>query len=157
MSAEYFHPLIDTMLASNQVALELIQKFPVTAMTDVTGFGFAGHLSEMMIASGMGAEIWMNRIPVLPGCQELIDRGIQSTLAPDNRMLSDRIAVPGIDRAASQFAALFDPQTSGGLLFGIREQHASAVVEFLGNHGFELAAVVGQVGSSSAMPKLAIR
>ena len=86
-----FRPLIDAMLQSNYIALRLITEFGVSAITDVTGFGLAGHLAEMLKASQKSAEIDIAKIPLLPECQSLIDQGVQSTRArqspgfPENR------------------------------------------------------------------------
>ena len=80
------------------------------AMTDVTGFGLAGHLSGICAASGVGARIDPGAVPLLPGALELAEAGVRSTLYPQNRL-----AVPGLGKGA-RIDLLFDPQTCGGLL-----------------------------------------
>ena len=144
MPAVCFQPLMDAMLKSNEIALELVEKFPVSAMTDVTGFGFIGHLIELMLASKTSVNLDVASIPVLPGCREMIAAGIESTLAPDNRSLSGKIDFENLDTNAKSVGPLFDPQTSGGLLFGIRSELTDQVVTFLQEHGFEETTVVGE-------------
>jgi len=139
-----YEPLVETMLQSNYIALRLIQEHNISAITDVTGFGLAGHLAEMLKASGKSAEIDMNQVPLLSGCQNLIDSGIESTLAPDNRQVVDKVELEA-DAQSTRIAGLFDPQTSGGLLFGISEVHVEDVLKFLRNEGFGESTIIGQV------------
>ena len=83
------------------------------AMTDVTGFGLVGHLQNICIASGVGAEIMLDDVPVLPGAEALAEQGVRSTLFDQNRAVS--IDTPKGPRAD----LLFDPQTAGGLLAAV--------------------------------------
>ena len=73
-------------------ASRVLREFGAVACTDVTGFGLAGHLLEMLRASGVGAVLWPDRIPALPGALELAAHGVESTLAPENRRLLPGIA-----------------------------------------------------------------
>ena len=154
MPASCYHPLVKTMLQSNEIALELIQKFPVSAVTDVTGFGLAGHLAEMLNASGVSAKLNVADIPILDGCRELVDAGIESTLAPDNRAVAGKVDLMGANLADKANAVLFDPQTGGGLLFGVAPKDCQAVVNFLIDSGFESTFVVGEVTENSNQPRL---
>lgn len=145
LSAEYYLPLVESMVMSNAVALELIERFPVSALTDVTGFGLAGHLAEMLLASRARAVLNTSRLPILPGFRKMVDRGIESTLAPDNRAVASKIAISGAELEGAETAVLFDPQTSGGLLLGVGPGSAEELIQFLVDRGFEDAAVVGSV------------
>jgi selenide, water dikinase len=113
----------------------------------VTGFGLAGHLLEMLRASGVGAALWTDRIPALPGALELATEGVASTLAPENRR-----ALPGAGEDA-RTALLFDPQTSGGLLAGIAPERAEACVAALRSAGID-AAIIGTVERGEASIRL---
>lgn len=144
LDGEHYDPLVETMLQSNYIALRLIQDYDISAITDVTGFGLAGHLAEMLKASRKSAEIQMDNVLRLPGCQSLIEAGIESTLTPDNRMVAEKVQLLG-DVNSKRNASLFDPQTSGGLLFGISENRIDEVLNFLRDEGFEKASVIGQV------------
>ncbi len=86
------------------------------AMTDVTGFGLAGHLANICAASGVGADLSLDAIALLPGAEALAAQGVRSTLWPQNRAaLRTQIQAPDTPRAD----LLFDPQTSGGLLAAV--------------------------------------
>ena len=110
----------------------------MVACTDVTGFGLAGHLLEMLRASDVAAVLWPDQLPALPGALQLASEGVESTLAPQNRRL-----LPGIG-ANAQTALLLDPQTSGGLLAGIAPNCAEACVNELRAAGIQ-AAVIGVI------------
>ena len=134
-----------------QAALTLMQRSlgpaagvlaPVAhAMTDVTGFGLAGHLVEMLRASDCGAILRLADIPLLPGAEVLAAAGVASSLAPDNRA-----AVHGQMDVVEQprAALLYDPQTAGGLLAAVPAGQASGVLARLLALG-EQAAIVGEV------------
>ncbi len=109
------------------------------AMTDVTGFGLAGHLLELLEASGMAAEISLAALPVLPGAEALAARGQASSLAPANRAgVLGRLRAPQGPRTD----LLFDPQTGGGLLAALPPEAAVLCLDQLRAKG--IAAV--QIG-----------
>ena len=145
--APWLQAAIASMRASNAVASRVLREFGASACTDITGFGLAGHLLEMLRASGVGAALWADRIQALPGAIELAAHGIESTLAPENRRL-----LPGIE-ATPHSALLFDPQTSGGLLAGIAWEHAEACVSALCSEGVA-ASVIGVVEQGEATVRL---
>ena len=157
MPSTCYSPLIDTVLQSNEIALELVQKFGILALTDVTGFGMVGHLVEMMRASGASVDLQADQIPLLPHCRAMVDLGIQSTLAPDNRTLVDHISLQNVDVQSDELAPLFDPQTGGGLLFGVKDDKLESVLKFLNDGGFEHSTVVGSVVGKSEIPVLQIK
>lgn len=112
------------------------------AMTDVTGFGLAGHLAEMLAAASPAtAVIDLAAIPIYPGAEALAALGQASSLAPANRAaLIGRIAVPASPRAG----LLFDPQTCGGLLAAVPGDQAEALLADLRAAG-EPAAIIGHI------------
>lgn len=84
------------------------------AMTDVTGFGLAGHLSEMCKASGTGAELWLEALPIYTGAEDLAQAGVTSSLYASN------LGYAPVQNARGPRAILLhDPQTAGGLLAAI--------------------------------------
>ena len=97
------------------------------AMTDVTGFGLAGHLSGICEASGVAAVLDINAIPFMAGAIELATRGIKSSLFEDNR----GGAGPVFGADGPQGDLLFDPQTAGGLLAAVDAAQAEAVLTAL--------------------------
>lgn len=108
------------------------------AMTDVTGFGLAGHLQGICLASGVGAQLTLGDIPLLPGALALSGQGVRSSLYADNRSLLPELSEKG---AA---ALLFDPQTCGGLLACLPARDAAVALQALTAQGYH-AAIIGQV------------
>jgi selenide,water dikinase len=145
-----WEPLIVTMLGSNAHAASRLTEFDVRGVTDVTGFGLAGHLHEMLSASHAAAEIHINRVPLLPGVVELMEQGVQSTLAPANRHIEPAIDADDGVRASPCFAALFDPQTSGGLLFGVPHRRIDDLRRALGADDCLQFAEIGRVVASGS-------
>ncbi len=152
--SEWYTELLDWMLRSNQGAAQLARGAGVEAMTDVTGFGLAGHLLEMLAASRVSARIQLDQIPLLPGTAELLAAGIESTLAPHNRAAEARIELPESQRRQPAYAALFDPQTSGGLLLSVRpERQATLETAWRAQFASEIA-WLGEVIPAPAQPTL---
>ncbi|WP_323035902.1 selenide, water dikinase SelD [Pararhodobacter sp.] len=122
------------------------------AMTDITGFGLAGHLDEILHASALAAEIHLHAIPTFDGAQTLADQGTASTLAPANRAaLIGRIAAP----ASTKAALLFDPQTSGGLLAAVPPDLADHLLHALISAGYT-AAQIGTIQPKREGPALRV-
>ncbi|MCR8723756.1 selenide, water dikinase SelD [Frigidibacter sp. ROC022] len=109
------------------------------AMTDVTGFGLAGHLAAICRASGCGAEIELEAVPFYPGALELAREGRRSTLLHANRAAAP-LAGPQDARAD----LLHDPQTAGGLLAAVPEAAAERLLAELRAAGFP-AVRIGQL------------
>ncbi len=131
---------LESMLTTNGDAAQLARELGALAVTDVTGFGLAGHLGAMLRASGVSALIDVTTLPALPGAVELLARGFRSTFHPENAKARKAIAI-GADAANDpRLELLFDPQTSGGLLFGLP---SSRVDEALGR--LDQASVLGEV------------
>jgi selenide,water dikinase len=141
--AAWLQAAIASMRTSNATASRILREYGAVACTDVTGFGLAGHLLEMLRASCVGAVVWPERVPALPGALELAAQGVASTLAPENRRL-----LPGAGTDV-RTALLLDPQTSGGLLAGIAPDRAEACVETLFSAGID-AVIIGTVERGKA-------
>ena len=93
-------------------------------MTDVTGFGLAGHLAGLCQASGVGAVVRLRDVPLMDGALALAEKGVRSTIYSDNRA-DPRITAPDMPRAA----LMFDPQTCGGLLAAVPRERATALAK----------------------------
>ena len=114
------------------------------AMTDVTGFGLAGHLIEMLEASQTSAHLNLNAIPLMPGAEALTAAGHHSSLAPTNRAaLIGRIR--GAALTTPRAALLYDPQTCGGLLAAVPYGIAASLITQLHTAGDSTAAIIGQI------------
>lgn len=136
---------VAAMLRANRDAAACLRDHGASGMTDVTGFGLAGHLLEMLIASSVDAEIDADALPTLSGARSLLDQGLQSSLAPSNQRQAAEHLQNRTSRDDSVEALLFDPQTSGGLLAGIPEDRAAACLAQLHRRGDPRAAVIGRV------------
>jgi selenide,water dikinase len=139
-----FASLVATMLQGNACAARVAVTAGIRAMTDVTGFGLAGHLLEMLRASQVSAELTLEDIPLLPGAAELLAGGMESTLAPANRRAEAEIAAAPAAQRAPAHAAVFDPQTSGGLLIGIPSERGPGLLAELQRAGIP-ACRIGRV------------
>jgi len=104
--------LIETAGALNCYGAEAGQNEAVHAMTDVTGFGLLGHLVEMCDAGGVSAELWGEKLPMLPAAAAFAAQFVW----PDNAFRNWNAFMPYSEGADPFFARLADPQTNGGLL-----------------------------------------
>ncbi len=109
------------------------------ALTDVTGFGLAGHLARMLDASDVSADINLSEIPMFGHAVELAGAGVKSSIWDANRR-----SVGGEFRDDPRFSLLFDPQTAGGLLASLPEDLAPEILERTIDLGHD-AAIIGQV------------
>ena len=117
------------------------------ALTDVTGFGLAGHLLELCRASDCGAEVALADLPLLPGAEALAAAGEASSLAPANRAAcAGALTTPPGPRAD----LLFDPQTCGGLLAAVPADLAEATLAALRAAGVP-AARIGRATEGSPL------
>jgi selenide, water dikinase len=130
------------MRQSAREAARIFAAHGATAMTDITGFGLAGHLGEMLRASRAEAELDLAAIPLYPQARDLAAAGIASTLLPDNL---DFDGIVRGDLNELERALLFDPQTAGGLLAGIPQSRAAECVAALRAAGYDDAAAIGSV------------
>lgn len=115
------------------------------AMTDVTGFGLAGHVANICRDSGVGARIDITQVPIMDGALELSAAGVTSTLLPDNlAALAEMCTLADTPKAR----LLADPQTAGGLLACVPAERAAEVLDALQAAGYPAA----QIGEITAGP-----
>lgn len=136
---------IDAMDCSNAVALGVLRQYGATACTDVTGFGLAGHLTEMTRAGEVGARVYSDRVPRLPGALELIAREATSSLQDNNEQALNDFTIAGVLPGAAEVRILADPQTAGGLLASIAAAEADECVGDLRKQGYPSATIIGEV------------
>jgi selenide,water dikinase len=134
---------VEVMTALNREASEAMVAIGVEAATDVTGFGLIGHLLEML-GPGVGAELYLEAIPVLPEAFDLAAQGVLPGGSKRNiEAMSARVDTGDLDEARR--AVLFDAQTSGGLLIAVDEGSREALLAALEESGVDDAAVVGRL------------
>lgn len=118
---------IRSMTTLNRRASEIAGKYRIHGCTDVTGFGFLGHLCEML-GDSLGAEIDISQIPFIPECPDYVEEFYLTAAAQRNRNhVQDRVKFEGASFAMEEI--LYDPQTSGGLLFSIAPEDADQALE----------------------------
>lgn len=125
--------MIRLMTTLNKDARDILINYDVHACTDVTGFSFLGHLYEMCSGSDVSAEIDVHAIALIPEALEFARIGI----LPEGMYRNRTFAEHEVDVGNTELAVcdlLFDPQTSGGLLFAISEQEADEVFAALKDH-----------------------
>ena len=134
---------IEAAAQLNRGAGEAIHTVPVSAATDVTGFGFLGHLSEMLEASGVGAIVRRSEVPVWERAVPLAAKGsYPGGLGSNWEYLDHKVIADGVE--AEALLPLFDPQTSGGLLISVPADRAEELVNVLEKHNTS-GAMVGEI------------
>lgn len=134
---------IASMLLSNQQAAQCLLEHQASACTDITGFGLIGHLLEMVRASGVAVQLDLEKIPLLDGAIETVQKGVVSSLQPQNLQAAGAIANLSEAEGWPQFPLLFDPQTSGGLLAAVPVEQVDRCLTALNNLGYCQSAVIG--------------
>ncbi|MFY9510063.1 MAG: selenide, water dikinase SelD [Rubrivivax sp.] len=155
LGADGYDQMIATTTRLNTPGPDLAALPGVHALTDVTGFGLAGHALEMARGANCELQIDWAAVPQLPGARALASQGFVTGASGRNWAgYGAQVALPA-DFAAEDRALLTDPQTSGGLLVACAPSALDAVLATFRRHGFEQAAVVGQVASGT--PRLLLR
>ena len=156
LDAAGYARMIDTTTRLNTPGPDLAELPGVHAMTDVTGFGLAGHTLEMARGARCDLQIDWARVPLLPGVQALAARGLVTGASGRNWAgYGEQVRLPE-GFAAADRALLTDPQTSGGLLVACDAASVDAVMALFARHGFGNAAIVGRVLDRSAQPLLRV-
>lgn len=150
VSKETTDKVIEVMSTLNKTAAEVMVEIGVNACTDVTGFGFLGHLHEMTKGSGVGARINLSRIPVLPEAWDLIDQGIAPGGTHRNLeyLQNDIIWDDTINNQSK--LVLADAQTSGGLLIAVAPEKAQQLIAGLEQAKVPEVAIVGEIVEDSS-------
>lgn len=146
--------MIRTTTQLNTPGIDLAGLPGVHAMTDVTGFGLAGHTLEMARAAGCDITLDWPAVPVMAGVRELATQGyITGASARNWAGYGAEVDLPAAFADAER-GVLTDPQTSGGLLVACAPEAAPAVLDVFTRHGFVDATVIGRVGAASAAPRV---
>ena len=132
------------MTALNKYAGEIIIKYPVTACTDITGFGFLGHLYEMASASEKTFVIESELVPYLDGVKEYAEEFFITGGGQKNRKYLEGKVFYEEKIPFWLEEILYDPQTSGGLLFSIPAKYVNDIMKELSVLEIK-SAVVGTV------------
>ena len=157
LDAAGYAQMIAVTTKLNTPGPELAALDGVHAMTDVTGFGLAGHALEVARGACCTVQIDWARVPLLSGVRELALQGMITGASGRNWTgYGHDIELPAGFAAVDQ-ALLSDPQTSGGLLVTCSPDAVDAVLEIFRQHGFDAAVEVGEIAAGTGIGKLVIR
>jgi selenide,water dikinase len=142
-SKSAYDKAVDTMSTLNRYAAEAITNYNISACTDITGFGFLGHSYEMASASQVTIEFDQNKIPYISEAKEYAEMGLVPEGTYNNRSyLEGKYSLSNVPEWLSDI--LFDPQTSGGLMFSCSRLDAEQIVDKLKEINI-VAEIVGEV------------
>ena len=127
--AEWMTAGLKIMLQNSAAISGLARDNEIAAVTDVTGFGLAGHLHEMLAASQCSAQVRLDALPLYNGVIDLISQGILSTLDNANRGVEHFVTASDEQKQRPEYSVLFDPQTSGGTLLSVPKDKAAPFLE----------------------------
>jgi selenide, water dikinase len=145
LSSEGYEQMIANTTKLNTPGPDLSKLDGVHALTDITGFGLAGHALEMARGAKAAIRINMAQVPLLPGVRELAAQGMVTGASGRNWAAYGHEVKLGSDVEAVDQALLSDPQTSGGLLVACSAETVEEVLAIFQRHGFAAAAEVGEI------------
>ncbi|KIC96354.1 selenide, water dikinase SelD [Flavihumibacter solisilvae] len=138
LEPQHYQQLVDQLTKLNSIGKELGAITGVHAMTDVTGFGLLGHLVEMASGSGLGATVYYNKLPLLPGVKELAAKRIVPDATFRNWNSHSNLVSFGKGlNVMEAFNLLPDPQTNGGLLIAVSPASLTEVQELFTTNGLQ--------------------
>jgi selenide,water dikinase len=146
-SPEIVDEAVASMRALNSAAASVLTRFTgVHACTDITGFGLIGHATEMATASRVALTIRVAAVPLLTGVLDMVGRNRSGGMLSNQEHFARGVQV-GDQVGETLLSLLYDPQTSGGLLVAVAEEHAQPLVGSLLAAGV-VAAHIGQVDAA---------
>lgn len=140
-----YQEMIANTTKLNSAGPELAKLSGVHALTDVTGFGLAGHTLELARGSKLTAQIQWDQVPLLSNVQSLADQGVITGASERNWQSYGKDVYLPEQFSPAQQALLTDPQTSGGLLVSCSPDAVENVLEIFKQHQFLDACVIGQM------------
>ena len=144
LDATGYAAMIASTTKLNTPGLRLAEIEGVHALTDVTGFGLAGHLLEVCKGSKLAATIEWNKVPLLPGVLNLARSGFKTGASTCNWAGYGAMVDLGAHGELEK-TLLTDPQTSGGLLVTCAPEKTDQVLEVFRSEGFDSTAVIGEI------------
>ncbi len=135
---------IESMRTLNMVASTAASTVNAHAVTDITGFGLAGHARELAMASGVTLHLRMSDIPQLPNALDYYRKGLVTRASASNREANESDVDAGT-ADSELIELLYDPQTSGGLLIAVAEDRLDSMLLQMQDEGYDDAVVVGHV------------
>lgn len=128
-------PALDNMAMLNKYAAEAARGLEVHSCTDVTGFGLGGHLCEMAEGAGLTAKLYMDYVPILPKAYRMCKEGLSPAGTYRNLEYFQNRVKFASHLSDEDEDIIYDPQTSGGLLFSVAEKDADELLNRLDDAG----------------------
>lgn len=147
---------IEALICLNKDAADIMKKYDIHAVTDVTGFGLGGHGLEMAKASNVKLRLKMADLPLFDEAIAMYDKGMSTGVNSHNEKLIGASVEYEKEFSASQKQIILDPQTSGGLLAALPADQAAELVKELAQIPTPAAVIIGEVISSDGKPGLII-
>ncbi|MGQ0545125.1 MAG: selenide, water dikinase SelD [Betaproteobacteria bacterium] len=150
LSEAGYRRMIESTTKLNRPGVEFADMEGVHSLTDVTGFGLAGHLLEMCRGAGLGASIRWRDVPVMPEAVEHVKAGVFTGASTRNwNGYGKEVSLSGM--ADWEKTLLTDPQTSGGLLVACAPESEAKVLEVFKRDGFGGARPIGAFTRGSGL------
>ncbi len=150
LSEDGYARMVEWTTKLNTPGLGLADIAGVHALTDVTGFGLAGHLLEICRGSKLAAQVRFDALPIIPEALDLVKQGVATGASDRNwQGYATEVALPA-DFPEWKKKLLSDPQTSGGLLVTCAADAQEKVLHEFKTQGFADARIIGRLGSGAA-------
>lgn len=140
--------ILPGVAALNRAALDIALKYEIHSCTDITGFGIIGHAFEMSRGSAARIDLDFSALPFYPNAAEMYRKGVTTGSNAVIRKYVGKSLQVSLDLDDYEIEILFDPQTSGGLLFAVTAARGESLVEDLRAAGVAEAALIGRVVAS---------
>ena len=145
VSPQAMDECIATLTSLNKTAAEVMAGFEMHAVTDISGFGLAGHGFEMAVASDMLLEFRLEDVPLMREALEMYKRGISTGVNAFNRQLVEKKSRFDTELPPWHQEIVYDPQTSGGLLVALPENQGLDLIKSLEDAGETGGSIIGKV------------
>jgi selenide, water dikinase len=151
LSAEGYAQMIAVTTQLNKPGIELAKLDGVHALTDITGFGLAGHALELARGSGLQAQLDWASVPLIDGVRAMAGQGLVTGASARNWASFENEVTLAPTLADADRALLSDPQTSGGLLVACGPEQADEVLAIFARGGFSKASVIGRMATGAGL------
>ena len=145
VSSEAMLRCVETLIQLNKDAAQIMSTFEIHSVTDVTGFGLAGHAMEMAKSSGVQLQLNLEALPLMDEAIAMYEKGISTGVNRFNKELVENELEDRSNLPSHHKEILYDPQTSGGLLVALPAGQADALLDRLHGAQISAASVVGEV------------
>jgi selenide,water dikinase len=145
VSTDALDECLSVITTLNKTAAEVMRRYDIHAVTDITGFGLAGHSFEIARSSGVRLEISMDDIPFMREAIEMYERGMNTGSNRHNRQLVENNLVFNKVLPTWHQEIIYDPQTSGGLMAVLPHDQSQNLLKSLHQKGVDGARIIGSV------------